>query len=721
MLKMPPMPQPPAIELENPPFRDEQERNENPRQSAPSSKKSKLVTAVQVVGLVLALMLATYNNALLGNLKEPKTETQSLLVESEPFAPFAPCTQGGVRFMTGLDSNDNGVLDANEVQDTTEICHGLRGLSGPQGQPGQSGADAVATLLNVQPLPVGNATCPTGGSLIGSGMDLNMDGVLNESESDDTVTVCNGAIGLTGSNGVDGSEGLNGSQGASALVDKVTAPPYICSDGFLVRFGVDDGWGNGTANNALLEEDEVHESLNFCFTPLRSERITDSYPGIGDSVSTSCDAAAWLGETGRFLHATTDGVHGCELHVQVPGTNGSNMVADLHPNGDALPGRDLGLLLVQNGKAVVFDADDGVNGRQLWVSDGTETGTFALGAVEISPPQPWMDGQLLRAVNGSLLWTNGTQLLPWTQQPAWNLTVQASVEAGIASLNQLGAGWLHTGPAGVWMSAMDAGGEVEPIFVGNDGSVVSWDVNPLGSGSLAHLVDDGDDLYAVAVKGAVKQLLHLASDGGMAWLTSLAPSSGDTRMGEGMGLHLIGENLVYDAAVSSSNAHLWTTNIANGITVQLSTNLLAPGAQMGVASTGERLLFDCVTATLGTELCVTDATPLGTRVLHDLTPGVLSSDLRGAVAVGDGWLVLSDGRIEGSDVGVMLWAVEGNALRPVYNPWPGSGNSSEAFTYGSMVVSDSQVFFIAHDGSTGHEWHRWSHGELSDDWIVIQR
>jgi len=38
-----------------------------------------------------------------------------------------------------------------------------------------------------------------------------------------------------------------------------------------------------------------------------------------------------------------------------------------------------------------------------------------------------------------------------------------------------------------------------------------------------------------------------------------------------------------------------------------------------------------------------------------------------------------------------------------------------------MVVSDSQVFFIAHDGSTGHEWHRWSHGELSDDWIVIQR
>ena len=718
------MPQPPAEESENLPFREEQERNENNPQTVRTTKKSKLLTAVQVVGLVVALVLATYNNALLGDLAEPETEPQTLLVESEPLAPFAPCTQGGVRFMTGLDSNENGVLDSTEVQDTTEICHGLRGLSGPQGQPGQSGADAVATLLDVQTLPIGNATCPTGGTLIGSGMDLDLDGVLNETETTDTVAVCNGAVGLTGLNGVngvDGNDGLNGSQGASALVDKVTAPPYICSDGFLVRFGVDDGWGNGTANNAVLEDDEVHESLNFCFTPLRSERFTDTYPGIGDSASTGCDAAAWLGETARFLHAATDGVHGCELHAHVPGTNGSAMVVDLHPNGDALPGRDLGLLSVQNGKAVVFDADDGVNGRQLWVSDGTETGTFALGAVELTPATAWMDGQLLFAVNGTLLWTNGTQLLPWAQQPAWNATVRASVESGIASLNQLGAGWLHTGPAGVWMSAMDAGGEVEPIFVSNDGSVVSWDVNPLGSAALTHLVDDDDDLYAVAVRGTVKQLLHLASDGTFAWLTSLAPSSGDTHMGEGMGLQRIGDNLVYDAAVSSSNAHLWTTNIANGITVQLSTNLLAPGAQMGVASTGERLLFDCVTATLGTELCVTDATPLGTRVLHDLTPGVLSSDLRGAVAVGDGWLVLSDGRIEGNDVGAMLWAVEGNALRPVYNPWPGSGNSSEALTYGSMVVSDSQVFFIAHDGSTGHEWHRWSHGELSDDWIVIQR
>ena len=161
--------------------------------------------------------------------------------------------------------------------------------------------------------------------------------------------------------------------------------------------------------------------------------------------------------------------------------------------------------------------------------------------------------------------------------------------------------------------------------------------------------------------------------------------------------------------------------MANGISLQLSTDILAPGAQVGVANTGERLLFDCVTSTYGVELCVSDATPAGSRVLHDLTPGVLSSDVVGMVAIGEGWAVFSDGTYEGASLGTTLWVVEGDAIRPMYNPWPGAGNSSQALTYGDVVISPTQLFFIAHDSIHGHEWHRWSHGELSDDWIVIAR
>ena len=90
------MPQPPAEESENLPFREEQERNENNPQTVCTTKKSKLLTAVQVVGLVVALVLATYNNALLEDLAEPETEPQTLLVESEPLAPFARAPRAGL-------------------------------------------------------------------------------------------------------------------------------------------------------------------------------------------------------------------------------------------------------------------------------------------------------------------------------------------------------------------------------------------------------------------------------------------------------------------------------------------------------------------------------------------------------------------------------------------------------------------------------------------------
>ena len=58
----------------------------------------------------------------------------------------------------------------------------------------------------------------------------------------------------------------------------------------------------------------------------------------------------------------------------------------------------------------------------------------------------------------------------------------------------------------------------------------------------------------------------LFDNGSHGWLTAIAPTSGDTHLGEGMGLHLIGDNLVYDAQTVPGEPRLWTTNVANGIT-----------------------------------------------------------------------------------------------------------------------------------------------------------
>ena len=89
-----------------------------------------------------------------------------------------------------------------------------------------------------------------------------------------------------------------------------------------------------------------------------------------------------------------------------------------------------------------------------------------------------------------------------------------------------------------------------------------------------------NDLVAVGVRGGVKQAIHLHDNGSHTWLTSIAPTSGDTHLGEGMGSHLIGENLVFDA-VTTGNEQLWTTNLANGITLQLSGVMQSPASRRG--------------------------------------------------------------------------------------------------------------------------------------------
>jgi ELWxxDGT repeat protein len=676
---------------------------------------------LQVLAIILAMTLALYNHALIGQLPNEQPTSATLLVESEPFAPIPPCNQGGVRLFAGLDLNANSVLDTEETHSTTVLCNGPQGLSGPQGQPGTNGADAYAQVIESVSIPLGNSTCPNGGTALSSGLDLNGDGLLDVSEVTTTSAVCNGTIGANGANGADGSSGVDGNTGFSALVDKVPAPQYLCLDGFLVRFGVDNGNGEATANNGVLEEDEVEESLKFCFSPLRSERITDIFQNAGNSMTNGCEAAAWLELHEVLLFAANDGQNGCELHRVDGSSNTSSLVVDLHPNGDGLPGRDLGFIPLNEQGLVLFDANDGVNGRRLWVSDGTETGTRMLGTVELQAPVAWNEGLVFTSPTGTWLWTNGTDLRDWHQHPAWNTSQRSLAQAALASLSQPGATWMHGDEHALWFSAADENGDVEPYRLANDGSVGAWNINAIGSTQLGNAVSVGQDVVVVAQRGTAKQLLRLNTNGTFLWLTSIAPSSGDTQLGEGMGLHRIGDNLVYDAVVSSNEARLWTTNLANGITLQLSPELLAPGAQVGVANTGERLLFDCITATKGTEVCITDATPQGSRVLHDLTPGIFSSDIRGLMAIEDDWVVVSDGTVDGATVGMSLWVVEGEAMRLVMNPWQGSSNSSQALTYGNLVLGTTQVYFIANDGTTGHEWHRWSHGVLSEDWIVIAR
>jgi len=694
-----------------------EEETQNDEQE--STLRHRLWAVVQALMVLTALGLGVVNALEPTPTVENEVGT-NMLVESEPLASGNLCHEGGTTFTTGLDININAVLDEGEVTSTTHVCNGPMGLSGPQGQPGTDGTSPLAQLVETVELNPGEGNCTAGGTLIRSGLDLNGDGALAVEEAVSNETLCNG---LAGASGAVGADGLDGSQGPTALVDRQSAPAFVCEDGFMIRFGVDDGAGEGTAMDGLLQTDEVVESLNVCFSPLVAERITDLYPGITNSMTSGCDAAAWMPTSDVLVFAASHADHGCEPFLHRIGTNDTGLLADLNTGAGSEPGRQLGfnVLTVNGTDRVFFDADDGTNGRQLWVSDGTGLGTQALGSVEATAPLAWADGFVFKSGDGSWLWTDGAPLVPVVDAPWWNASQAASLDQFDAHHHQWGAAWWHSDGDHLWFTAADDDGDVEPYRLDREGQILAWNVNPMASAQLTDSVDLNGDLFVVAQQGTAKQVVKLGGNGSLAWLTSLSPTSGDTALGQRMGLQLIGDNLVYDAQTQPGQPRLWTTHLPSGLSVQLSTTMLAPGLNAGAIVSGGRVIFDCTTPDSGTEVCITDATTMGTHVVLDGTPGMLSSSVEGLHAVGEGWVALADGSMDGEALGTALWASSGSTMRVVYNPWEGSGNDSQAGSYGRTLVTDTQVLFIAHDGLTGHEWHRWSHGELSDDWIVFNR
>ena len=132
-----------------------------------------------------------------------RVDGYTTLVDTSTTIPQGSCPQGGLLISTGKDTNENGSLDSNEIEDTEVICDGDRGAAGRDGTDGfdgQNGADGADgadgedgfnTLVNMSEVaPDPNGVCYFGGTRIDTGLDLDRDGNLSEAEIEYTRHVC---------------------------------------------------------------------------------------------------------------------------------------------------------------------------------------------------------------------------------------------------------------------------------------------------------------------------------------------------------------------------------------------------------------------------------------------------------------------------------------------------------------------------------------------------
>ena len=107
----------------------------------------------------------------------PEGLTSLISMSGEPVG--TNCSNGGQRIDTGIDKNRNGLLDANEIQASSFLCNGDDGRN---------------SITKSFPEPAGD-NCTAGGIKITSGIDMNSNNELEDSEIQRVEFICNGIDG----------------------------------------------------------------------------------------------------------------------------------------------------------------------------------------------------------------------------------------------------------------------------------------------------------------------------------------------------------------------------------------------------------------------------------------------------------------------------------------------------------------------------------------------
>ncbi len=477
-------------------------------------------------------------------------------------------------------------------------------------------------------------------------------------------------------------------------------------------------------------------------TPGGTARVTNLNPGPGGSGLSLLTAAG-----SQLYFAATDGVNGHELWKSDGTAAGTSLVKDINPgpgDGIALTG---GVIKPFNG-GLLFFADDGVHGFQLWQSDGTAAGTTlvkdvqpAFADIAVAGGTAFFRG--LTTANGTEIWkTDGTTAgtvevkdaetvassvsvindfllfnfshlgsrLLWDANPggptfSLNPWVSDGTPAGTSQLFSLNPG---TGDTLYTTTNFPLGGT---NLIGSDG-LWATDGTPAGTsqilpGTLTSANGFTPALGTVFFGGSDSTFGYelWKTDGtaaGTQRVTDIAPGASSSLPSQ---LTPFGSSLLFVATDGSGFYQLWKTDGTAGGTSSLSS--WTDSFIQWITPLGSVAVLGCYLPASGLELCATDGTPGGTVLLKDIVPGSDSSAPQAPVRLGNVVVFTAFDSATGQELWVSDGTPAGTVLLKDINPGAASSldvnSTSIDFLPSPAHVLGGTLFFIADDGTHGRE------------------
>lgn len=353
---------------------------------------------------------------------------------------------------------------------------------------------------------------------------------------------------------------------------------------------------------------------------------------------------------GKVFFNANHGVYGRELWMSDGTQNGTQLVKDIRPGTlESNPGN-----LSAYGNILLFSANDGINGVELWRSDGTAAGTYLLKDIYAGSGS---------SIPSNFIFLNG--IIYFTASTASSGTELWQTDGTVAGTTLLKE--IQSGP---------------------------------NSSNPSFLTLFNNSIYFIADNGT--QGVELWKSDGTAVGTILVKDINPTGSNSSFPENLIVANttLYFQASDGTNGTEFWKSDGTEAGTVMVKN--IAPGStgliKAPLAFYNNQVYFSANDGTNGNELWKSDGTDAGTQMVKDINPGAGGSN-PSQLTVVNGLLLMSayDG-VQGPE----LWKSDGTTAGTLLLKDIRSGSNSSS-NLSNFIVAGNKLFFSADDGMNGKE------------------